>query len=164
MPINQLAPTSKIWIYQSKSDFTSENEIFISQVLTEFVNSWQSHGAPIAGGFEIVDHRFIIIAADEQYTGASSCSIDKSVGAIRAIEDVLQAGLLDRGSLSFLNKDKIETIVFDAIKPAILEGTIKPETIIFNNNIEQLSMLQSQWKVAAAKTWLNRMFAKTKAV
>jgi len=164
MPINQLAPTSKIWIYQSQKDFTLENEIFISQVLTEFVNGWQSHGAPIAGAFEIISHRFILIAADEQQASASGCSIDKSVGAIRAIEDQLQTGLLDRGSLSFMKNDKIETIAFDTIKSAIAVGDIKPETIIYNNNIDQLALLHTHWKVAAGETWLNRMFAKTKAV
>ena len=163
MSIYNLPSNSKIWIYTAKRDFTKEEEVLVTNLLSEFVTSWQSHGTPVVGAFEILKDRFIIIAADEQ-SSPSGCSIDSSVAAIRKVEAELNIGLLERGTLSYVKNEQIETIAFDAIKPAILSGEISPNTLIFNNNIDQLAQLQSQWQVPASDSWLNRMFAKTKTL
>jgi hypothetical protein len=162
MSIYTLPTSSKIWIYPAKRNFTPEEEIFVSNILNSFISSWQSHGTPVVGAFEILQNRFIVIAADQHFTLPSGCSIDSSVAAIRQIEEKLNVGLLERGNLSYIKNNKIETIAFDAIKPTIHKEELTPNTIIFNNNIEQLEQLENQWQVLASNSWLNRLFVKTK--
>lgn len=162
MSIAHLSPTAKLWIYQSNRDFNTDEMTRITADLDAFVTSWQSHGNPLTAGFVLLENRFIAIAVDENVAQASGCSIDKSVGIIRELEAKLNAGMLDRGALSFIDTTgHIKTISFDQIKPAVFNKEIVPETIVFNNNIEQLDLLTSQWRIKAENSWLNRYFSKS---
>lgn len=162
MSIAHLSPAAKLWIYQSNRDFNAEEMVKITADLDAFVTSWQSHGSPLTSGFALLENRFIAIAVDENVAQASGCSIDKSVGIIRELEGNLHAGMLDRGALSYIDASgQIKTITFDQIKPAVLNKEILPETIVFNNNIDQLNLLASEWKIKAENSWLNRYFSKS---
>ena len=162
MPLNQLAPTSKIWIYQSKRDFTTENENFITKVLSEFVNSWQSHGAAIAGGFEIVDHRFIIIAADEQQASASGCSIDKSVRILKDLEQELGVSLFDRLQILYKKQDSaIEVLPLPSFKNKLAAGEISAEGWVVNTQVTTVGALKRELWQQVKDSWLAKFLPST---
>ena len=160
--LQHLAPSSKLWIYQSNRSLNTNEVSKIRLALETFVTDWQSHGSPLTAGFDIFENRFVAIAIDETNTPASGCSIDKSLGIIRSLDEQLQCGFLDRGVISYLDENLvIQTLPFNKIKNAVETQQILPHTIIYNNNIDQLGLLDSSWKVKAIDSWLSRFFSKS---
>ena len=41
-----------------------------------FVDAWTAHGGPVAGAYELVEDRFLLVDADDASTGVSVCSFD----------------------------------------------------------------------------------------
>ncbi|TAH25250.1 MAG: hypothetical protein EAZ07_07600 [Cytophagales bacterium] len=153
---------SKVWIYPSNRTLEPSDIETISSMLQSFIETWESHGKPLKASYQILEQRFILIAVDESYSNASGCSIDKSVAIIKKLDESLNLGLLNRGSLSYISStSEIMTINFDQIKKAISSGEIDSETIVFDCNITQLSDLKQNWKKPAKETWLKRMILQT---
>lgn len=44
-----LAPKSKVWIYQSSRIFGIAEALQIEALLEDFIAQWKSHGAPVKG-------------------------------------------------------------------------------------------------------------------
>ena len=155
--INNFAPTAKVWIYQASRNITQEESLAITEQLSAFTSSWNSHGASVEGGFEIKHNRFIILIASEA-SGVSGCSIDSSVKVIREIEANFSLGLLDRGVTSYLANEEVKAVPFTAIKKAIETGDIQRDTLIFNNAVSNLAEFESSWLQKAENSWLSRYF------
>lgn len=161
MDLTQFSHDSKIWIYQSNRYLSTDQESIITHKLTQFVAEWNSHGAMLKAGFDVVDHRFIIIAVDEASAKASGCSIDKSVTVIKEIEAAFGLGLLERGNVSYQSKSgEIMTIAFNQIKQTMANGDITADTLVYDNNVESLGLLKTEWLKKAETTWLQKYFAK----
>ncbi len=155
--INNFAPTAKVWVYQASRDITSEELSQINTQLSAFISSWNSHGAPVDGSFEIKHKRFIILIASEA-SGVSGCSIDSSVKVIREIEVNFSLGLLDRRTVSYLSGDEVKAISITDIKKTIEAGDIQADTLIFNNAVTTLAELENSWLQKAENSWLSRYF------
>lgn len=149
---------SKAWIFLSPRLFNDNEIALINTELEGFVKSWESHGTPLKGYYEIIDNRFILITVDESNQIATGCSIDKSVSIIKRLESLLKLNLTDRGLVAWENGSELETTSFNNIKPLVENGTLKPETIIYNNAISTFGELANNWKIAAKDSWLKRYF------
>lgn len=155
--INNYSPTSKVWVYQASRDFTPEETQLVTNQLNQFISNWNSHGAPVDGGFEIKHNRFIVLIASEQ-SGVSGCSIDSSVKVIRDIEANFNLGLLDRSIVSYLSGKEVKAVPFTSIKKEIEAGNITPNTTIFNNTVSSLSEFENSWLQKAENSWISRYF------
>jgi hypothetical protein len=150
---------SKVWVYQSDREFTSEEKDYISEKLYTFISGWESHGRKLEGTFEIRFNRFIILAVDESISDASGCSIDKSVVIIREIAAHTGTNLLDRSLVAYRNASSpIHIVKFNEISAAVKQSIITPETLIYNNTITSLQELQKNWEIPAKNTWVSRFF------
>src|SRR5438045_4420399 len=87
---------SRVWIYQSSRLFTINEALQIEEMMNQFVESWQSHGAPVKGAAYLFFGQFIILIADERATGVSGCSTDSSVRLIKEIEKKIGVNMFDR--------------------------------------------------------------------
>ncbi len=151
--------TSKVWVYQSDREFTSEEQDYISEKLYSFISGWESHGRKLTGTFEIRYNRFIIIAVDESISDASGCSIDKSVVIIREIAAHTGTNLLDRSLVAFRNASSpIHIVKFNEVSSAVKQGIITQETLIYNNTITSLQELKMNWELPAKNSWVSRFF------
>src|SRR5690606_39479131 len=79
-----LSQNSKIWIFQSTRNFTSEEINEIEQVLDIFMKEWNAHGAKLTAAYALPYDRFIVLAVDENVEPASGCSIDSMTRIIKA--------------------------------------------------------------------------------
>lgn len=155
---NDLPDSSKVWIYQADRVLTSEECASINLALGQFTSSWEAHQHPLQASFQVLDSRFILLAVDGSYHEPSGCSIDKSVAIIRQIEQTFGLQLFDRLTIAYLENGDIKTLKSKDIKKRIENGDFSPETLIFNNSIQQKEQLGSHWKIAANQTWLAKYF------
>lgn len=149
---------ARVWVYQANRAFTASELDSINQLLTDFANTWDSHGKGILASFSIEHNQFIVLTADETVTAASGCSIDKSVGAIREIEKLTGVTLLDRSQIAFLQNQQIQTVNLAGLKQKIAEGVVQPDTVLFDNTCTNLGVWRVSWRNAAKNTWAKRLF------
>ncbi|RDC56350.1 ABC transporter ATPase [Pedobacter chinensis] len=153
------SPQSRVWIYQSNRKFTSQEESEILNKLASFTNQWKAHGNELLAKAEIRYGFFIILTVDETQANVTGCSIDSSVRLIKEIEQEYNVDLFNRFNMAYKvdndvvvnNKEDFETLI--NIKK------INPETIVFNNMVQNLAELETKWEVPFKNSWHSTVFA-----
>lgn len=148
------AADSRVWIYQSNRLFTFQEVLLVEGMLKDFVDSWQSHGAPVKGYGNIFFGQFIVLMADERATGVSGCSTDSSVRLIKQIEEIFNVTMFDRQLLAFLVKDKVQLLPLAQLQYGIDNQFISADTPYFNNLVKTKEELEKKWIVPVKESWL----------
>lgn len=110
---------------------------------------------------QILHHRFIILAVDEQQTQASGCSIDSSVAFVKEVEEKFSTpgqplSLFDRSLVAFKQEDGIYTLPLNEAKKQIAEGIITANVLTFNNLVPTKAQLETDWVIPVKKSWLGK--------
>lgn len=157
--LETMSPDSRVWIYQA-SRALNENEVQQAQVIIkDFVENWKAHGNELMAGFNIQKNQFIVIALDESFASASGCSIDSCVRAIKELGGMHSVDYLDRSLTAVANEDgSVSLYAFNQLKGLVENGTIKPDSLIYDNTVQKLSDLDSKWLVPAGESWMKRYF------
>ncbi len=158
VPFDQLSDTSKIWIYQAEKELNNEQIALVKTKLETFLNTWQSHGKDLVASHKIPYNQFIIIGVDEDKTNSSGCSIDASVAVLKELEQDLQVDLFNRMKVTFKIQDNVNTVSLPDFQRYIKEGKINPNTIVFNNLVNNKSELNQNWETPAKNSWHKRLF------
>ncbi|UII28355.1 hypothetical protein LVD15_07970 [Fulvivirga maritima] len=154
----ELSENARVWIYQADKELSSEETEAVENKAKAFCEEWAAHGAPMKCSAKIFHNRFLVLAADEDYTKASGCSIDSSVHMVQELEQQFGISLFDRTKVAFLLNDEIYVESLNKLKESVQEGVIGKETITFNNTVSNKKELESAWKVPAESTWMSRYF------
>jgi hypothetical protein len=149
-------PSSRVWIYQSSRLFTVSEAFQIEDILTAFLESWNSHGVPVKGYANLFYGQFIVLMADEKASMVSGCSTDSSVQMIRDIETRFRVQLFDRQLLAFYIKDKVELLPLAQLEFGLKSGLISPDTLYFNNTVLTKSELENKWIIPLKESWLSK--------
>ena len=157
IPFNTLPDSARIWIYQANRMLQANDALAISDFLTPQIQDWLAHQQPLLASFKIIENRFVVIAVDENESLPSGCSIDKSTHWLQQLGAKLNIDFFDR-SVAYLEDETIKTLPVNAIKAAILENQIEPNTLIFNNLVKTKAEFENSWKVAALDSWVKRFF------
>ncbi len=155
-PFESLPDHSRIWIYQASRKLNSQELATISEVLSAFTARWSVHGAPLKSSFAFRFDQFIILAADENSTGVSGCSIDDAVRTINDLGEKLGLDLFNRTLVGIKKDDEIVSIQMADLQKKYLEGVWNNKTLIVNNLVKQKGDLETNWLVPAELTWLKR--------
>jgi len=150
----ELSPLSRVWVYQSNRELTDKEVSEIQLLAAAFVTNWTAHGSLLMASADVFYNRFLIIAADENQVLASGCSIDKSVGLVKDIEKHFNINLLDRLNIAYWEDNKLKTFAFADLEKMYNQGTIKEETLIFNNLVKTLQDLKNHWKIELKDSWM----------
>lgn len=148
------SPESRVWIYQSNRLFTIQEALQLEGLLSDFVNSWQSHGIPVKGYGNLLFEQFIVLMADETATGVSGCSTDSSVRLLKKIEELFSVQLFNRQLLAFVIKDKIQILPLSQLTYAMEHNFINGDTLYFNNLVGVKEELMNKWLIPMKESWL----------
>lgn len=154
--LNDLPANSRIWMYASLKDLSESQINDIENKVELFLNEWDAHGKKLEGAFGIFHKRFLVLAANESATQASGCSIDKSTGVFREIENQYQLGLLEKGLVFFESNGEIKHIHFSQLEKVIEDGLMNDKTIVYDTTISTLQDLQDNFRTALENTWMKR--------
>jgi len=157
IPFNSLPPQSKIWIYQSDKAFTEAQILEIANLIEPFIEQWQRHDANLNASYIIKYNRFIIIAVDE-HDEVSGCSVDASVHLIQKIEQKFGVNLTDKLKVAYKEGDTIALSTLADFKKQIALSNITPETIVFNNIVNTVATLKTDWEIPIKQSWLKKYF------
>jgi hypothetical protein len=136
-----------------------QEALHIEDMLENFVAGWQSHGVPVKGYGNLFFGQFIVLMADENATGVSGCSTDSSVRLIKSIEETFKVNMFDRLALAFIKDDKVQLLPMPQLQYAIEKSFITPDTLYFNNLVQNKEALENNWIVPVKDSWLAKKLA-----
>ncbi len=151
--IQKMSPSSKVWIYQADREF---NEVEAAQIQLQglqFIENWTAHDNPLLAGFSLLYNRFLLFVVDEESTGASGCSIDKSIHLIRKFENDFNVSLLNRLNVAYKVDDKIYSTSKAEFEDLLKDGKINEKTIVFNNMVLNLGEFNAKWEGSIENSW-----------
>ena len=153
------SPQSRVWIYQSDRKFTSTEETEILNKLAAFTNQWKAHGNELLAKAEIRYGFFIILTVDESKAGVTGCSIDSSVRLIKEIEQEYHVDLFNRFNIAYKVNEEVVVNSKEDFETMVNIKQVTPETIVFNNMVQNLAELESKWEVPFQNSWHSTVFA-----
>ena len=157
-------PGSRVWIYQGSRLFSPDEALEIEEMLNQFTGKWLSHGAPVKGAGYLFFGQFIVLLADETFTGVGGCSTDSSVRLIKDIEQRFKVNMFDRTTLAFVVKDKVQLLPLSHLPHAFDNGFIDSETLFFNNVVLTKDELENKWIIPVKDSWLAERISISKQV
>lgn len=152
-----LPSSSRIWIYQSKTEIPATQVRDIQARLEDFARRWVSHSRALRAAAEVLHNRFIILTADESAAGASGCSIDSSVRFLQQLEQEFNLDLFDRMTFTFEKDGKIQAAGRDEFAAMYARGEIDDDTVVFDNLVKTIGDLQVNWRKRLGDSWHRRM-------
>lgn len=155
-PYNNLPDNSRVWIYQSDREFTTQEIELISEKAIAFINSWTRHGDNLKGSFTIKYNQFLVLAVDESFNAVSGCSIDSSVRFVQELEQELHLDLMNKMNITFKDDEHINLVKLSDFQRFAKEQKITPETIVFNNMVDTKQDFENNWEVPAKQSWHKR--------
>lgn len=144
---------SRVWVYQSDRPFTPGEITSLQARLDHFCNEWTAHNNQLKAKAEIRYATFILLMVDESQAGATGCSIDKSVRLMLSIEEELHVKLFDRMLFAYKENGQVRVLDRNSFQNAIEAGTIKNDTLVFNNLVKTKAELDSSWEIPLAQSW-----------
>lgn len=151
--LEQMASTSRLWIFQSSKKISGELFSHISERLDSFLSSWAAHGSELFSGFDIRHDRFIIIAVDEALAPATGCSIDGMMAVIQELDQSYNLDLLNRMKVAYRQGDEVRESDMNSFREMLVNGSANAETKVFNNILGTLGQMEGEWEVPVSKSW-----------
>lgn len=155
---NNLPDTSRVWVYQSNRAFTNSELEELNNELLLFNADWQAHGTNLNSAIEVYYDQFVVIFVDESGQEATGCSIDKSVGLMKSLEQKYGVDMLDRMNLTYKEGDSIQNIKMAEFQGKAQSGEFNSEMIVFNNLVTSKAEFISKWETEAKNSWHNNLF------
>jgi hypothetical protein len=152
-----MPPSARLWIFAAERALDpSERDQLLSEV-DAFLDQWAAHGVPLRASRDLRHDRFLFVAADEQATGASGCSIDAMVRTLKGLQDRLSVRLIDHGPVQYRTNGEIARASRDEFAELAATGAVDERTTVFNNTVTTVGDL-SRWEVPAARSWHGAVF------
>ena len=147
---------SRLWIYQSNKDFTSADIEIIKEKTTIFLDNWKAHGNDLQASYLVKDKRFLVLAVNEKFNPIGGCSIDYSLQLVKDISNTINIDLLDRLTVNYRSANQIVSVNLSELKNKIKNGSLSPETIIFNTNVKTKKELSNDFEIKISSSWLSK--------
>ncbi|MFD2932205.1 hypothetical protein [Spirosoma flavum] len=155
---DKLPDTARVWVYQADRPFTDGEVKIIEEALQPALSQWAAHGQPLLASAQVIKNRFVIIGVDEGYNLPSGCSIDASVRTLQEIGREVSADFFNRSAAIQVADGSVQTLALPAIKKAVTDGLLTPDTTVFNTLVKTKADFLSDWRIRAADSWLKRYF------
>jgi len=154
-----LAPHSRVWVFQADRFFNPTEVTAINNVMKNFIPKWAAHGSSLYGDHYIAENLFLIIGVDETKAPASGCSIDSLTHTVQEIGAHLKVDFFNRLAITYENKEgKIEFTNMQEFKQLIAQNKIDHDTIVFNNLVNTKAEFITNWRTSAKNSWHNNLF------
>ena len=150
----ELAPHSRVWIYQADRFLTDEEVAQVKAKMNAFIPEWAAHGKDLYGAFTVEYGLFLVVGADEQRAPASGCSIDTLMRKVQEIGDKLGIDFMNRLNVAYEDPStQIHLVTMDAFKQLINEGEVTTDTTVYNNLVQNVGELGMGWRTKVSESW-----------
>lgn len=156
---NNLPPTTRVWIYQSKRPFSQTETPQVKSEIQQFAQGWVSHNRQLRAHADVLHNQFLVLMVDESMADASGCSIDKSVHFMKQLGQAYNTDLFDRMTFAWKDGEEVKTASSDDFAMLYQNGEINDETLVFDNLVKTKGELEEKWLKPLNESW-HRRFVK----
>ena len=118
--------TARLWVFSLNGPVPDAEKF--EHGLKKFVDGWKAHGSPLKAGVEIVDNQLLLVAADEQYSSASGCSIDALTREVSRLSQEAGLSICGGGDVTFKMGESWKAAPRAEFQKLISSGLINEET------------------------------------
>ena len=164
-PFNSTPDNARVWVFGASQPILGDDAVRLLGRVDAFLRGWHAHGEPVVGSRDWRYDRFLLIAADEEATGVSGCSIDMLYRSLREMENEVGASLLD-GSLVFHRDPSGAVLSVDRtrFRAMVAAGDVVGTTIVFDNTVGTMGAVrQGEWERRFSGSWQERAFRKARS-
>lgn len=146
---------ARLWVLGSAQELDESTRTHLLDRMDEFIATWNAHGHPVTGGRDLLHNRFLLIAADEEATGVSGCSIDSLYRVLKGVEREFGLTLLDSSLVYYRDVDgEIRSASRAEFRRLVEEGAVTPETQVFDNTVTTVGALRrGEWARPMKDSW-----------
>jgi len=164
--LNQFPDHSRLWIFASNQTLEPETATELLRRVDEFLDQWHAHGHPVVGTRQLLHDRFLLVAADEQASGVSGCSIDSLFRLLQQTERELHISLLDSSRVQYRDRQEaVQSVPRADFRRLVSHGEVDGETPVFDNTVSTLGDLRAgRWERPMRDSWHAEAFAAAPAV
>lgn len=156
--IKTLGESSKVWIYQADRALSRTELDEFSEFLDNSVDSWEAHGAPLKGGYQLLKSRFLVLVVDEGMNAASGCSIDASTRWLKQWGELKGINFFDR-SICIENPDgELNSYLLNELKSGVEEGRIQESDFVYTPTLANYAQYLKGWPEKVGESWMKRYF------
>ena len=152
---------TKVWIYQANRTLAPDEAKGIQQEVSRFLQSWETHGKPLAAEFEIRHYLFLILKVDDDYQAPSGCAIDKSVALFQYLGQTYGLDLFDRHRFAYEYEGQVYHDRLPNLTNLVEAGYISDETMVYNNLVTDAEGLENHSRIPFKDSWHRRMVKTT---
>ena len=152
-----LPADSRLWVFGLEKPGSNESEQHLLSRLRSFVSSWKAHGNPVRAEAEIVQHTFVVIAADPNVSEVSGCSIDAMFRSVSEFAEEVQLQIADFDRIFFRTENEIACVTRPEFKRLAAEGRVGADTAVFDTTVETLASFRVGWEKPLDESWHKRL-------
>ena len=152
-----LDPASKVWIYICNRPLSDAESAQVAHQLSTFCQNWTAHNQALRAKAEVFLNRVILLLVDESMTGASGCSIDKSVHFLEALGDQMNVDFFDRMQFAWAENDHIQFGNKAQLAEKVASGAVNEDTLMLNTTLTRKSDFAEKWLLPWKKSWHKRV-------
>jgi hypothetical protein len=163
LPFDRIPDSARLWIFGAAGPVGEAAADRIGRAVSDFIDGWTAHGAPVVGGADWRHDRFLLVAADEEATGVSGCSIDALFRTLSRLEKEIGVPLLDSSPVWFRQEDgSIECLDRAAFRARVELGEIGEDTPVFDNTVGSVGEVRAgRWERPFAEAWHAKAFRRS---
>lgn len=152
--IEELPDSARVWVFGSDRTLDQSTSDLLLREVDKFLAQWNAHGAPLTVGRDWRYGRFLTVAVDQSTAGASGCSIDGLFRALKLLGPRLGASLVTSGLVFYRDRNgAIQSVDRERFTALAAEGTIQPDTIVFDPTVIVLGEWRARFELEAAQSW-----------
>mgnify|MGYP001048270078 CR=1 FL=1 len=166
VPFATVPDSARVWIQGAAQPVLGADAERLVVHVESFLRSWTAHGEPVVSAFDWRYDRFLIIAADEEATGVSGCSIDALFRILKEVEDELGVTLLDNSLVFYRDPSAaVQALARPEFRRLIEAGDIDDRTIVFDNTVGTVGAIRAgEWERPFRGSWQERAFRRPRRV
>lgn len=149
-----LAPHSRIWIFQADRELTDAEIEHVRSEMKQFLPGWAAHGNELYGDFAVEYKLFLLVGVDEKRAPASGCSIDALTHKIQDIGQKIEVDFFNRLNIAYEDPSTaIHMVNMAEFKELIKKSEVNESTTVYNNLIETVGDLEDKWRTKLGQSW-----------
>jgi hypothetical protein len=162
IPFDRMPGSARVWLFGASRSIPSSDAASLMEDVDRFLDGWHAHGTPVIGARSLLADRFLAIAADEEASGVSGCSIDSLFRTLQGTEKRLGVSLLDNSLVHFRDPEgEIRSVPRAEFRQMTLTGEVDDSTPVFDTTVRSVGQLRSGgWEKRLADSWHGRAFGR----
>ena len=158
-PFHRLPDSARLWVFAASRPLDAAEQDALVGAVDAFLDQWNAHRVPLDCSRELRYDQFLMVGVDQEAAGVSGCSVDALVRTMKGLGQQLGVDLVDHASVFYRDAGGIRRVTRDDFAEAAAQGTITPETTVFDNTVQTAGALRTgAWEAPAARTWHGRAF------